>query len=182
MRHSFASSPESLPLIPPFLGNAIRPLPLLPLEIVLGGFLQRVCRDHPQIFDRLGPHAGKRFGIEPTDLPFAFVVQASAPRARLTVARELPPDLDARISSSLANLLALLEGRLDGDALMFSRQLAIEGDVEAVLALRNAIDDAQLDLVAEVGNLFGPFGDIVKRLLATARSSVLRSGGAGPGN
>lgn len=171
---SFASS-DSLPLIPPVLGHAIRPLPLLPLELVLGGFLQRVLRDHPHIFDRLGPHAGKRFGIAPTDLPFTFVVQATAPRPRLMVRRELPTDLDACISSSLVNLLALLEGRLDGDALLFSRQLAIEGDVEAVLALRNAIDDARLDLAAEIGGLFGPFGGLVTRLVGAARDTVLQS-------
>ena len=170
-------SPSSafLPLVPAFLGRAVRPLPLKPLELVLGGFLHRVYSRHPQIFDRLGPHAGKRFGIDPTDLPFAFVVQATAPHPRLTVTRELPCELDACISSSLANLLALLEGRLDGDALMFSRQLAIEGDVEAVLALRNAIDDAGLDLAAEIGCLFGPLEALVTRLVGTARDTVFQS-------
>ena len=29
----------------------------------------------PGIFDRLGEHAEKRFGIDPTDLPFAFVLE-----------------------------------------------------------------------------------------------------------
>ncbi len=152
------------------------PLPLLPLELVLNGFLHRVLSRNPQIFDRLGPHGGKRFAIKPTDLPFAFVIEAAAPGPRLSVVRELPADIDAQISSSLANLLALVEGRLDGDALMFSRQLVIEGDVEAVLALRNAIDDAQLDLVGEIGSLFGPLGEPVRRLLGAARDAVLRSG------
>ncbi len=169
---SDASSPAP-PSLPPLLGRAIRPLPLLPLQLALGRFLQRVCSRNPQIFARLGPHAGKRFGIEPTDLPFAFVVEAVPPRPRLSVRRELPAELDARISASLASLLALLEGRVDGDALMFSRDLTIEGDVEAVLALRNAIDDTQLDLAGEIGSLFGPFGRSIERILDAARGAIL---------
>jgi predicted lipid carrier protein YhbT len=170
------TSPGALPQIPPLLGRLVAPLPLLPLEVALNGFLHRVVSRNPQIFDRLGPHGEKRFGINPIDLPFAFVVEAAAPRVRLSVVGELPADVDTRISSSLANLLALLEGRLDGDALMFSRQLVIEGDVEAVLALRNALDDARLDLVDEVGGLFGPLGGPIRRLLGAARDTVLRSG------
>lgn len=173
MRQSFSDTSDSLPTIPPLLARAITPLPLLPLEIALAGFLQRICRRNPQVFDRLGPHAGKRFGIRPTDLPLAFVVEASPRRPRLSVVRELPPDVDASIASPLFNLLALLEGRLDGDALMFSRQLVIEGDVEAVLALRNAIDDVQLDLTTEASSLFGPLAEPVRRVLAAARASVL---------
>ncbi|MGT2504395.1 SCP2 sterol-binding domain-containing protein [Bradyrhizobium guangxiense] len=103
----------------------MRPLPLLPLQLVLGGVLQRISRRNPALFDRLGPHARARFGIRPIDLPFAFVVEAKPPR--LSVVRELPKGLDARISASLANLLALLEGRVDGDALMFSREARDRG-------------------------------------------------------
>jgi predicted lipid carrier protein YhbT len=169
----FAASSGALPTIPPLLAFAMRPLPLLPLQLALGGFLQRVHRRNPAIFARLGEHAGARFGIKPTDLPFGFVVEAAL--LRLTVVRELPRALDARISSSLANLLALLEGRVDGDALMFSRELVIEGDVEAVLALRNAIDDAQIDLVAELAALFGPLGEPARRMLGAVRDGVIGS-------
>jgi len=179
MKSFFAASPDSapqqLPQVPPLLGRAVRPLPLPPLEFVLNGFLDRILRRNPQIFDRLGPHAGKRFAIKATDLPLVFVIEADARRPRLSVVRELSVDADALISSSIANLLALVEGRLDGDALMFSRQLVIEGDMEAVLALRNAIDDAQLDMAAEIGSLFGPFGEPVRRILGAGRDAILRS-------
>lgn len=171
MNSPSAASSGPLPVLPPLVALAIRPLPLLPLQLVLAGFLQRICRRNPAIFDRLGAHASARFGIRPTDLPFAFVVEAAPPR--LAVVRVLPRRLDARISASLANLLALLEGRVDGDALMFSRELVIEGDVEAVLALRNAIDDAQLDLVAELAALFGPLGGPAGRALGAVRDGVI---------
>lgn len=174
MSYSSAQSPDSLPLIPPLLARAMRPLPLFPLEIVLAGFMQRLCGRNPRIFDRLGEHAGKRFGIRTTDLPFAFIIETSAHRPRLLLARELPAGLDAAISASLINLLALVEGRVDGDALMFSRQLVIEGDVEAVLALRNAIDDAGLDLVEEVASIFGPLGEAVRQVLVAARKQLIK--------
>lgn len=153
----------------------MRPLPLLPLQLVLGGFLQRIWRRNPAIFDRLGEHSSARFGIKPTDLPFAFVVEAAPPR--LSVVRDLPRNLDARISASFANLLALLEGKVDGDALMFSRELVIGGDIEAVLALRNAVDDAQLDLVAELSALFGPMGGPARHVLEMARKSLTGTSG-----
>lgn len=168
-----AASPGPLPTIPPLLAFAMRPLPLLPLQLVLTAVLERIHRHNPAMFDRLGDHARARFGIKPIDLPFAFVVEARPPR--LSVLRDLPRGLDARISASLANLLALLEGRVDGDALMFSRQLVVEGNVEAVLALRNAIDDAQLDLAAELSSLLGPLGAPVRRAFEVARGRVIGS-------
>jgi predicted lipid carrier protein YhbT len=151
----------------------MRPLPLPPLQLVLAGFLQRILARSPAIFDRLGEHSRARFGIRPTDLPFSFIVEAAPPR--LLVVRELPQGLDARISASLANLLFLLEGKVDGDALMFARELVIEGDVEAVLALRNAIDDAQIDLVDELAALLGPLGEPARRVLNSARDTLIGS-------
>ena len=170
MSHSPAAS-GPLPTIPPFFALALRPLPLLPLQLALGGFLQRILRRNPGLLDRLGEHRRARFGIKPADLPFAFIVEATP---RLSVVRELPQGLDAYISASLANLLALVEGRVDGDALMFSRALTIEGDIEAVLALRNAIDDAQLDLAEELALLLGPLGEPARRSFAVVRDKLIR--------
>lgn len=148
----------------------MRPLPLLPLQLVLGGFLARILRRNPGLLDRLGEHRRARFGIRPLDLPFAFIVEADPPR--LQVVRALPQGLDACVSASLANLLALVEGKVDGDALMFSRQLGIEGDMEAVLALRNAIDDARLDLAEELASLLGPLGEPARRSFELARERL----------
>jgi predicted lipid carrier protein YhbT len=39
--------------------------------------------------------------------------------------------------------MQLLEGKLDGDALFFSRDLVVDGDTEAVVMLRNIIDGAE---------------------------------------
>jgi O2-independent ubiquinone biosynthesis accessory factor UbiT len=165
-----ASSSLSPPSAPLLLALATRPLPLLPLQVVLTFVLIHVCREHPTIFDRLGDHARKRFGIKPTDLPFAFVLEPIPLRPCLSVVRGLPTGLDARIFTPLAGLLGLVEGSLDGDAMLFSRDLVVEGDIEAALALRNAIDDAQIDLVAELAGMFGPLAAPLQRILGAARA------------
>lgn len=51
---------------------------------------------------------------------------------------------DVLIRGPLLALLGLLDGTLDGDALFFSRVISINGRTEAVLALRNTIEDAEL--------------------------------------
>ena len=75
---------------------------------------------------------------------------------------------DARIAGPLAALLGMVHGAYDGDALFFSRDLVIEGDTAAVLALRNAIDAAELDLAAEIEALAGPARGMVERIVALA--------------
>ena len=63
----------------------------------------------------------------------------------------------------------MLHGAEDGDALFFSGELQIGGDTSAVLALRNALDDAELDLTEELAALPGPFGPWVRRASAIAQ-------------
>jgi len=61
-----------------------------------------------------------------------------------------------------------VHGTWDGDALFFSRDLMIEGDTSAALALRNAIDDAELDLSVEIAGLGGPFARFLTPLIGLA--------------
>jgi predicted lipid carrier protein YhbT len=116
-----------------------------------------VARTHAGMFGRLREHANKRFLIDPTDLPFVFILTPAVDNPSVAVARSsegLP--YDARIAGPIAALIGLVHGAYDGDALFFSRDLVIEGDVEAALALRNALDDAELDLVVEAAAAMGP--------------------------
>jgi predicted lipid carrier protein YhbT len=147
---------------PPFspvllAGLALTPLPprfLQPLaDIALAGLVRR----HPDILDRLSDYPDAMIGIDPVDLPFVFVLELRAGHPRLTLHRSLSLVAPgAVIRGSLAMLVGLAEGRLDGDAAFFSRQLAFEGDTEVVLALRNAVDAAGLDLVADLAGVLGP--------------------------
>ncbi len=147
----------TIPVVPPLLALGMRPLPLLPLQPILAVIVQTVLKRHPEIFDRLGDHAGKVFGLNPTDLPFAFVLEPRYDKPKARAVRELPQEVDASISGPMAALIGLLDGSYDGDALFFSRDLVVEGDMEATLALRNAVDDAQINLLEEMASRFGPF-------------------------
>ena len=44
----------------------------------------------------------------------------------------------------------------------------IEGDTGAALALRNAVDDAELDLARELSQLTGPLEGLVRQLLVVS--------------
>jgi predicted lipid carrier protein YhbT len=149
--------------LPPVVALALRPLPLLPLQLLLSVLLDAAVRRHPRIFDRLGAHTAKRYGIDPTDMPFAIVIEPRPDDSRLAVLRDLPADVDTRIAGPLAVLYGLAAGALDGDAMFFSRDLAIEGDVEAILALRNALDDTGVDLAGIAGSLLeAPFHEAAR--------------------
>ncbi len=161
-------SPDRL-AIPAIISLALRPLPLKPLELLLAGLTARLAARNPDMFARLGEHAEAVFAIVPTDMPFAFLLHPGAPDTRLNVVRRIAgTSHDAVISGPLMSLVALAEGRADGDALFFSRDLTVEGDVGAVLALRNAIDDARLDIAAELATPLGPMARPVRDLLRAA--------------
>jgi O2-independent ubiquinone biosynthesis accessory factor UbiT len=150
-------SPTPIPLIPSAVGLGLRPLPLAPLALAIDLVVRSVARRHARMFERLAGHADKRFLIVPTDLPFVFVITPRADNPSAAVARSAEGlDADARIAGPIAALVGMVHGAYDGDALFFSGDLAVEGDVEAVLALRNALDDAEIDLVEEAAAALGP--------------------------
>lgn len=161
--------------VPPLLALAGRWLPLLPLQPVLGVCLHGIQKRHPQIFDRLGSHATKRFGLDPTDLPFVFLLEPKRTNPRAVALRSMPDQIDVRITGPLAALIGLVDGSCDGDALFFSRDIRVEGDMEAAVALRNAIDEAGIDIVAEAIAWMGPLspvaGQILRRLIGNAPGS-----------
>jgi predicted lipid carrier protein YhbT len=68
---------------------------------------------------------------------------------------EAPPH-DAAIAGTFFNLLDMIDGSQDGDALFFSRNLKVTGDTEAVVALRNALDDFEGSALDSVVGSFGP--------------------------
>jgi predicted lipid carrier protein YhbT len=171
-----ASHTTPIPLLPSAVAFGLRPLPLAPLALALNAVVRSVAARHPSIFARLGAHADKRYLIEPTDLPFVLVLTPTQGHPAIEVERSRAGlAAEVRIAGPLAALLGLLHGAFDGDALFFSRDLAIEGDIEAVLALRNALDDAELDLVAEAAATLGPFAPPAERIgrLAAAAAEEL---------
>lgn len=159
-------------LFPPALAMPLTVIPVSLIERAAGLVFSRVLKAHPTVFDRLDDHMTKRYGFVPSDLPIGFLIRPD--RQTLCVIRKpARPEADACVEGPLFLLLALLEGRCDADALFFSRDLTVTGDMEAMLALRNALDDSDIDLPRDLGNAAGPFAPLVRRAVGELRSRAL---------
>ncbi len=158
-------------------GAALRALPSPLIERALATALGQLARRHPGLFERLEGYAGADIVIEAGD--FAIGVRlwpgASPPRIELVADPAASPAPRARVSGPLAILVGLLEGRLDGDALFFSRDLAIEGDTELVVALRNAIESAEIDLVGDLLAPLAPLDFAARRVLGGCGNAMRRA-------
>ncbi|PSH62016.1 hypothetical protein CU102_26380 [Phyllobacterium brassicacearum] len=158
--------------LPPLLAAPFAVIPLPVINRATRLMLFRVLKQHPGLFDRLGEHLGKRYGFVPTDLPLTFVVEPARPM--ITVSRKPgTPHADAIVEGPFFLLLALLEGRGDADALFFSRDLAVTGDMESIMSLRNALDDCSVDLPRDLSVAAGPLRPLFKRAAGWIRDRAL---------
>ncbi|MHA1152373.1 MAG: ubiquinone anaerobic biosynthesis accessory factor UbiT [Alphaproteobacteria bacterium] len=170
------------PLTPALLaGLAARPLPPAALQPLLTLAMAAVARRHGEVFARLDELGDCVFLVDPVDLPLDFLLRPTAKPPSLTAVRSgsssggaggFAPT--ATIRGSLLSLIDLLEGRVDGDALFFSRELSVEGNTEAILTLRNAIDGAGIDLIDIAASALGPAAGIARRLLGPAETLIRR--------
>ena len=167
---------------PPFVARVTRHLPLLPLERLISEVANRVAQQHPEFFDRLDDYAKKSFVIVPTDLDWVASLTFHNEKVQLRLSRSLETfaNRDVTVTAPFLTLVSLLDGEEDGDALFFSRDLTIEGDTEAVLALRNALDDAEIDFVHECSAIAGPLGRPLeaggKKMIALLKKSPFMQG------
>lgn len=166
------SSRGAPPLSPVLLAGLVAgPLPPALLQPWLAAAMRLLKMRHPDVFERLHELEDTRFLIDPVDLRLVLLLDARPDHPRLVALGERdarPEAVAATIRGPLAALVDLLEGRIDGDALFFSRQLSVEGDTEAVVALRNAVDAAEIDLVGDVLSVLGPARKPVSHLLGLA--------------
>jgi len=145
----------ALALAQPLGGAVVQP--------VLDLMMATLRRRHPGAFERLAELGEATLLVEPADLPASFLLHVGVkPSLRLQRSGEVAA-YQARIRGDFAALLDLFEGRIDGDALFFSRALAIEGDTELVVGLRNALDGEDFDLAADFAGLLGPFAALPLR-------------------
>lgn len=154
----------------------LAPVPLVLLQPIFDRIATHVARSRPELFARLGPHTHKRFLIDPLDLPFVLVLvpDAAAPYLKAH-RREEHPRHDAAIAGTFLNLLEMIDGTLDGDALFFNRDLRVSGDTEAVVALRNALDDFDGSVAGNICEAFGPLSKPAELALSVLRAVGARS-------
>ena len=145
------------------------PPPLFLLQPVLARIVKKIAAQYPEIFERLGPHQRSTYVIDAAGLPFALALRPNPDDLTFrAVARDDLPAHDARIAGKFFDLLSLVDCGEDGDAMFFSRGLDISGDIDAVVTLRNALDNIDGSIAASVADMFGPPGrfalDALRRL------------------
>ena len=174
----FRSNRMAPPFSPVLLaGFAVRPFPLALLQPPLNAAMAAIARRHPTMFERLQDLDDPRFLIDPVDLPFFFVLRPNPSGPSLRAVRFSPDESEvtALIRGPLLTLIDLLNGRIDGDAMFFSRDLEIEGDTEAVVALRNAVDGAEIDLLGDLLSPLGPLAGPARRVAGLAGAVFSRA-------
>ena len=145
-------------------------MPLFPLQLLLDRAVRNVAQRYPELFARLGTDADKRFIIDAAELPFVLMLQPGPPARLEAHRRERVPRNDACISGTFLNLFDMVNGTLDGDALFFTRDLRISGDVQAVVRLRNALDDLDGSVIDTALDALGPLAGPARLGLSAIRA------------
>ena len=138
---------------------------------VITGASRGIGRDMAVVFAREG---AKVVVSARTEKEGDFRIEGSIETAVNRIKEEGGEAETASIHGPLATLAALLEGKLDGDALFFSRDLTVAGDTEAVVTLRNIIDGAGINIREDVLWAAGPFGRPVKVVARGAEAVLAR--------
>lgn len=122
--------------LPALLGKVLARLPLYPGAVLFVAGLNAVLIKHLPADVRASLN-GKTLRIEVSDaqLTFDFVWQKNAFAA---LQSRVPPDLT--IAASAHDFLLLAQRQEDPDTLFFSRRLAMEGDTELGLLIKNTLD------------------------------------------
>lgn len=130
-------------------------------DALLARLLRVLAERHPRAFEALREMQDARVLIEPVDAPVALMMRVGPELSLHALPRGAvgtgAASADAVIRGPYARLLDLLEGRIDGDALFFRRELTISGDTALILALRNTLDgEDEMDLMADAASIAGP--------------------------
>lgn len=145
---------------------ALQPVPLILIQPALRRIVTTIAQEKPSLFQRIGSHKDKKFLIDPYNLPFVLVLEPNPDHPKLRAYnRDKVPQTQAHISGSFLTLLRMIDGELDGDALFFTRELSVEGDTEAVVCLRNALDDVEGSIAEDIAKIFGRTGLLSLRIL-----------------
>ncbi|WP_142492612.1 ubiquinone anaerobic biosynthesis accessory factor UbiT [Thalassovita litoralis] len=163
---------DTAPPIPPQTGTPnparlfVSRMACTVVQPLLSRIVRRIAQEHPSLFARLGAHQSTDFLIDPVELPFALHLRPD-PQALIfrAVPRDAAPDAGATIRGQFLLLLELLDSEQDGDAAFFSRDLEVSGDTEAIVRLRNALDDIDGSIAEDTAAMFGkPGRAILSRL------------------
>jgi predicted lipid carrier protein YhbT len=141
----------------PLARAAMRLFSASTLERMIGGLMRRMRRRHPKLFSNLERLDAATVRIEPSDVPHHFLLAFGGGEASLAVVDSSDVPCNACIKGKIEALIDMLEGRIDGDKLFFSRDIEITGDTAVIVALRNTLDREEIDLLDDMTSALGPF-------------------------
>lgn len=157
------------------VGALLRPLPTGPLNALLQRLADRLSARHPEILDRVADVGSARLLLVATDLPWrALITLCADGGAEVIVTRRNSgpePEAEATVTGPVDRLIACAQGGGDGDAMFFAREIEVSGNTDVLVALRNALDGAELEIVSELAALAGPLRSPVAA--AMTRAAVL---------
>lgn len=157
------------------LRGAATVLPRALLAPLVDAVVRRLGRSHPKLMASLSQLESGTVYIAPIDLPYGFALTIGGGQdARLQIVEAAPLQASASLSGSVAALLDLLEGRIDGDTLFFRRDLLVSGNAAVVVGLRNVLDREELRITDELGALCGPLRPAARRVAVAAERAMRR--------
>jgi len=148
---------SNAPLPSPLARVALRVIPTPALQRMIAALMRKMQSCHPRLFKNLERLDKASVRFEPTDVAHRFVLTFGRDETSLIVEDGTDTPCDACVKGKLDALLNLLEGRIDGDKLFFSRDIEISGKTDVVVALRNTLDREEIDLLEDITSLLGPF-------------------------
>lgn len=150
-------SESSLPV--PLSKALLNVTPHAALSHIVGLVWQRMESRQPKLVKNLERLDSALVYLVPTDVPhnFALTLGEGAHFYVVSDEEKAAKEPDALVEGDLESLVDMLEGRVDGDALFFARDIQISGNTEVIVGLRNTLDREEIDLFTEVLSLCGPF-------------------------
>jgi predicted lipid carrier protein YhbT len=171
-------SGENLPNLDPMLLLkklfSILPPARIPLRIALGvaperlltpliaALFTQLMRGQP-LAGRLTTLAGKRISIVISDLPCELRFRITAGGLASGWSQPVQPAWDVRIRGVFDDFWLMATRAEDPDTLFFQRRLAIEGDTETGLVLKNLLDALEYDWPAHIAAVLGPLAALRPR-------------------
>ena len=161
-----------------------RPLAAATLSLIPGPVLARLTvllnramrRRHPKLVDNFARLDPAVVHVFPADMPHRFAIEFGGGKMNVRVLlKDAPNPPDAEIRGNLMALIDLLEGRIDGDAMFFSREIEITGSTAVIVAVRNTLDREEILITDEIAAIFGPLERPARRIAHRIDSVIGRA-------
>jgi len=143
------------------------------LSLALRRIANRIYQQHPDAAERLEDISGTCFLVTITNLPFRCLITLYSQHVTVDCNLRYSPRADVSVSGNYQALAQIFEGDADADSLFFSRDIQIQGNIEALVTLRNALDNEDIDIVSELTPLFGRFAGVAHEALQLVNQRLL---------